>query len=501
MKTNRVIFTLFCAGAVLFGCNDDSKSTGQPLPNQPQQQPQPQQDPQQGPPQQPCNGACLNGQTCNTITNKCEGKVIAATCENDSDCSGSLEKCEQQHCVQTCSSFMPCKGDLLCRNRYCVAPDCEKGEDCRSGLCENQTCKCWYDDQCGIDQRCKNPYEPRGLMGDCVNLYEMDVCADLDADGYYAATSYAPAGTNCSFGQGVDPDDYDPTVFPGAPEYCDGRDNNCDGCVDGICKVDGGCAGSDKSNCERLHEFCLGPIDATMASLEGTMCDPRAVGMRVCLGLSDDGYIVSDPADAVSATFVYVLPKADGVYIKFDPIMAVGLDPADYSQFYKDQEYYNEVITTCPKAESFYRTIDGVRVPYTDSDFADNAYDGRFHEFCGYDRDCNGIVGEGCESCDPSKFEGLTTTDDGKNCLVLNNGEVVTVDKYNKKRCYANNDKCGCYGTLSCSSEDVWSTNGVCNITINGHTYSFPHDGQRHEEERYDMLQANPDYFFECDDY
>lgn len=36
-----------------------------------------------------------------------------------------------------------------------------------------------------------------------------------------------------------DCDDADPLIFPGAVETCDGRDNNCDGLIDGIQPVDG----------------------------------------------------------------------------------------------------------------------------------------------------------------------------------------------------------------------------------------------------------------------
>jgi hypothetical protein len=54
-------------------------------------------------------------------------------------------------------------------------------------------------------------------------------CDDLDGDGY----------SECA----GDPNDQDPSGYPGGPDACDGRDNNGDGVVDETC--DGICTGAD----------------------------------------------------------------------------------------------------------------------------------------------------------------------------------------------------------------------------------------------------------------
>ena len=59
------------------------------------------------------------------------------------------------------------------------------------------------------------------LLLACLPPIQVEDLTDLDGDGFYAEA-----------GPEQDCDDQNPGVFPGAEEFCDYVDNNCDGAVD-----------------------------------------------------------------------------------------------------------------------------------------------------------------------------------------------------------------------------------------------------------------------------
>jgi hypothetical protein len=102
--------------------------------------------------------------------------------------------------------------------------------------------KSFYGEGASVQQTTDGGYIFVGTSGGpkLIKLYpngSIQCYADTDGDGYGDINTTAvyfdiPAGyvTN-----GDDCDDTDDTVYPGAPELCDGKDNNCDGQIDEGC--------------------------------------------------------------------------------------------------------------------------------------------------------------------------------------------------------------------------------------------------------------------------
>ncbi len=369
---------------------------------------------------------------------------------------------------------------------------------------------CREDGDCLKDSICQGADKAKGIEGRCVRRDQMDPCLDIDEDGFFTAAPNAPAGTSCSFDKGLDPDDNDPTVFPDAPEYCDNKDNSGDGCVDGICSEPQACSGSDKSKCVRLYEFCMGPIDATFDSLSGTICDPKAIGMRVCMGLDAQGNV--DEANPDHAGFVYAIPTADG-YKPFSLELS-SLDSSDYAQFYKDPSDPSKgFIETCPKSIGFKRTIEGTVVEYSENEEVENEEQPeKYSKTCKFDRDCDGKKGfeeggNGCKECDSSSFASKPKRDGGEeNCYVNRNGRVEDVKRTTRENCSSaktGGKACTCFGYYSCTDKNGASSIGetYCNITVGSQTFTFVADDANHKQDRDSMKAAldSSTSYFDCE--
>ena len=162
--------------------------------------------------------------------------VKALVFERQSDSCDGIEcgahgSCEDGVCVCTDGYI----GEYCDVPGPCVGIDCGENGTCVEGVCE---CDAGYEgDHCqtNIDDCNPNPCLNGGTCTDGVNRYTCqcidgftgDNCencpTDADGDGYGD-----PASVLCTHSES-DCDDKHATVYPGAPELCDGLDNQCAG--------------------------------------------------------------------------------------------------------------------------------------------------------------------------------------------------------------------------------------------------------------------------------
>jgi hypothetical protein len=230
-----------CNGLVDEGCSaTDNDGDGFSVPGKPGQQPDcNDSDPTVYPGAKEVCGDGIDNNCNGTIDDGCPGVDCV---DKDGDGWGVGKDCTLQDCDDSNASIHPwaqevcgdkidnnCNGNIDegCPGVDCVDKDGDGfgvGKDCKVLDCDDSdpAINPWMPEICGDgkDNNCDGQIDEGCLL-----------CEDKDGDGF----GVGPKCTNW------DCDDNDAKTHPGAPELCDGKDNDCNGKIDDNCSGDAGC--------------------------------------------------------------------------------------------------------------------------------------------------------------------------------------------------------------------------------------------------------------------
>ncbi len=334
-------------------------------------------------------------------------------CRENADCASNycVEAADfGRICTDTCGE---CPAGFECRPVANAGPDrlflcladqpdlckpCDNDRECddNEDLCLSFGRNAYCGEDCADDGVCPAGYE-------CVDVEDADArqcvpaggascqpCTDLDGDGY-------GDGADCL---GFDCDDDDPTVYRGADELCDGKDNDCNALVDdapsgapaGGCPTEGVCAA--------VTLACVGgawtcPFPATYEPDAETRCDGFD---NDCDGVTDEA-LLGTVDHCARCGDRCAFPNAEA---RCDAVEGCGIGACNEGFHDADGVPGNGCEYACDV------TLDGVE----GCDTIDNDCDGRVDEGTGGAEVCNGAD----DDCDGTADEGFDLQADGANC-------------------------------------------------------------------------------------
>jgi hypothetical protein len=171
-------------------------------------------------------------EVCDGVDNNCDGKI------DDADPTVDLSTGQTFHFDFDGDGY----GDPSTSVQACAAPGgyVADGTDCND---TNAAIHPGADEVCdGVDNNCN------GLVDDADPTLDTSTATafyrDADGDGYGTGSPTLACNPPSGYvARGGDCNDADATTHPGAVEICDGRDNDCDGGIDGTPAQPNQCAG------------------------------------------------------------------------------------------------------------------------------------------------------------------------------------------------------------------------------------------------------------------
>jgi hypothetical protein len=238
------------------------------------------------------------------------------TCDSlDNDCDGSMDEDASDGTTYYADTDADGYGDAATPEIACVLPtgytaDATDCDDTSSAVHPGATEYCN-----GTDDDCDGTIDP-DTSADAATWY-----ADADGDGF---GDPSPGALGCSAPDGyvssaTDCDDGDGAIYPGADEYCNGEDDDCDGTIDESGALDVTAVYADTDGDGYGDPSALTRACATAAgyTTDATDCDDTDSTVfpgadEYCDGVDHDCDGTSDEASSVDATTWYLDSDSDG---------------------------------------------------------------------------------------------------------------------------------------------------------------------------------------------
>ena len=265
---------------------------------------------------------------------------------------------------------------------------------------------------------------------------------DADGDGYGDSGSSQSACTQPSgaVADDTDCDDGDSKAYPGADEYCDGVDNDCDNLTDENDALDASDWYADSDN-DGYGDPAVSTIACNQPSnyvADSTDCNDSAFGINpgvdeYCDGHDDDCDGVIDEGDALDASTYYADTDGDGYGDSTTTTSSCSL-PTGYVSDSTDCD--DSTSTTFPGADEYCDTVDNNCDGVIDEDsaldvqtwYADSDADG-YGDITASDIDCTQPSGYVADSTDCNDSSSATYPGAPETCDTIDNNCDGAVDE------------------------------------------------------------------------